>query len=69
MKRMRIRINQQGQTTINVEGGQGADCRDFTRAVEEALGTVEQQELKEEYYQEKAVLTDEEHLLDREGGL
>ena len=37
MKRMRIIINQQGQTSIDVEGGQGTDCLDFTRAVEEAL--------------------------------
>ena len=69
MKRMRIIINQQGQTSIDVEGGQGKDCLDFTRAVEEALGSVEQRELKEEYSQESAVITDEEQLLDREGGL
>ena len=69
MKRMRIIINQQGQTSIDVEGGQGTDCLDFTRAVEEALGSVEQRELKEEYSQESAVITDEEQLLDRQGGL
>jgi hypothetical protein len=42
---MRIRIGQNGKTEIRVEGGQGDDCRAFTRAIEQALGTVEQREL------------------------
>jgi len=49
MKKMRIRIARDGRTQIRVEGGKGADCLDFTRAMEQALGVVEHRELTPEY--------------------
>jgi len=52
IKKMRIRIGRDGRTEIRVEGGQGDDCLAFTRAVEQALGTVEQRELTADYDQE-----------------
>ena len=45
IKKMRIRIGLDGRTTIRVEGGEGSDCLSFTRAVEQALGPVEQREM------------------------
>jgi hypothetical protein len=49
---MRIRIGRDGRTEIRVEGGQGDDCLAFTRAVEQAVGTVEQRQLTADYDQE-----------------
>ncbi|CAK0759620.1 conserved hypothetical protein [Gammaproteobacteria bacterium] len=48
-KKMRIRINQNGQTEIRVECGHGDDCLVFTKAIEQALGKVEQRELTTDY--------------------
>ena len=50
IKKMRIRIGRDGQTTIRVEGGEGDDCLAFTKAVEAALGAVEHRELTEDYH-------------------
>jgi len=61
IKKMRIRIGRNGHTEIRVEGGQGDDCLAFTRAVEQALGQVEQRELTEDYYQETVPLSIYEH--------
>lgn len=52
MKKMRIRIGNYGRTQIRVEGGEGAGCLEFTQAMEQALGQVEQRELGPEYDQE-----------------
>ena len=51
-KKMRIRIGRDGRTEIKVEGGQGDDCIAFTRALEEALGQVEQRELTADYHEQ-----------------
>ena len=45
IKKVRIRIGLDGRTQFKVEGGQGADCIDFTRALEQAVGNVENREL------------------------
>ena len=42
MKKMRIRIGGNGQTTVRVEGATGDDCLDFTRSIEHALGVVQE---------------------------
>ena len=52
LKKMRIRIKRDGRTEIQVEGGQGDDCLTFTRAIEQALGTVEQRQLTADYDQQ-----------------
>lgn len=52
MKKMRIRIGNDGRTQIRVEGGAGAGCLDFTKAMERALGTVEHRELTPDYDKE-----------------
>lgn len=52
MKKMRIRIGNDGRTQIHVEGGAGADCLAFTQAMEQALGVVEQRALTADYDRE-----------------
>jgi hypothetical protein len=58
MKKMRIRIGRDGQTQIRVEGGQGDNCLSFTRAVEQALGAVEQREPLPERREEPVTVTE-----------
>jgi hypothetical protein len=48
MKKMHIRIDPEGKTTVRVEGAVGDECLDFTRAIEKALGTVENRVRHEE---------------------
>lgn len=50
IKKMRIRITRDGRTQITVEGGEGDNCLAFTRAVENAVGCVEQRELTADYH-------------------
>ena len=51
IKKVRIRIGLDGRTQFKVEGGQGADCIDFTRALEQAVGIVENRELTSDYHE------------------
>jgi len=51
IRKVRIRIGLDGRTQFKVEGGQGTDCIDFTRALEQAVGSVEQRELTADYHQ------------------
>ena len=51
IKKVRIRIGLDGSTQFKVEGGQGADCVDFTRALEQAVGSVENRELTADYHE------------------
>jgi len=50
IKKMRIVITKDGHTEVRVEGGQGDDCLAFTRALEQAVGRVEQRELTADYH-------------------
>jgi hypothetical protein len=52
MKKMRIRITRDGRTEIRVEGGEGGNCLDFTKAMEQALGTVQTRELTADHERE-----------------
>lgn len=47
-----IEIGQAGQVSIEVLGVKGPTCQDLTRELEKALGTVQGQELKEEFYEQ-----------------
>ena len=51
IKKVRIRIGLDGRTQFTVEGGQGASCIDFTRALEQAVGSVEKRELTADYHE------------------
>jgi hypothetical protein len=47
---LEIVITPQGKIEIEVKGVQGPGCKDLTRALENALGEVDERELKAEYY-------------------
>lgn len=49
MKKMRIRIGRDGRATVSVEGAAGQECLEFTKLVEEALGSVEKRDITEDY--------------------
>ncbi len=51
LKKVRIRIGLDGRTQFKVEGGQGADCIDFTRALEQVVGDVENRTLTADYHE------------------
>ena len=51
IKKVRIRIGLDGRTQFKVEGGQGADCIEFTRALEQAVGNVEKRELTADFHE------------------
>jgi hypothetical protein len=67
MKKMRIRIGTDGQTSITVEGGHGSDCELFTKAVENALGHVEGREYLPEYALDDLHVSLHEQIEEREG--
>jgi hypothetical protein len=58
MKKMRIRIDQNGKTTVRVEGAVENECLDFTRALEKSLGIVEER-VRHEDGQESQVNVEE----------
>lgn len=47
-----IIVSADGQVTIDVKGVQGAGCVGLTRAIEEALGSVESRSCKVEFYEQ-----------------
>ncbi len=59
MKKMRIRIMRDGRTELRVEGAVGAECEEFTKAFEQAVGETVQREYTEAYYRDRVELRDE----------
>ena len=53
MPQVIIDITPEGETTIDAQGFQGAQCSDATRAIENALGTTAKDAKKPEYSQTK----------------
>ena len=57
-------VSSNGTVTIEVKGQQGSGCVDLTRALEDALGSVESRECKVEYFES---VGEGERLRQREG--
>ena len=57
-------VSSNGTVTIEVKGQQGSGCVDLTRALEDALGSVESRECKVEFYEQAEA---GEQLSQREG--
>ena len=53
MREIIFKIGKDGQTTIEVNGACGEECKDLTKPFEERLGVVEDTELKPEFYEEQ----------------
>ena len=52
MKKMHVKIGRDGRTQLRVEGAVGAECVEFTRLVEAAVGSVERREYTAAYRQD-----------------
>lgn len=52
MQEMEVTISPTGEVKIEVKGVAGPGCMDLTRELENQLGTVEDRQLKGEYYQQ-----------------
>ena len=50
-REMEIEIGRDGKVSIRVNGVQGAECLEFSKFLEEALGETVEQERTSEYYQ------------------
>ena len=57
MAKIVISIDLLGQTEIEVKGAKGKNCTDLTQALEKALGPVEKRELKAEYRDNSAAVS------------
>ncbi len=53
MKKMKITIDREGKTSINVEGARGEECLEFTNLVEKAVGELKERKLTDDYYKEE----------------
>ena len=60
---MRVRITKDGRTEIRVEGGQGEDCINFTKSLEQAIGKVQQREFTEDYEAQPLAVTTGEKVI------
>ncbi|MCM8595514.1 DUF2997 domain-containing protein [Accumulibacter sp.] len=67
IKKMKIRIGRDGQTRISVEGGEGDNCLAFTRAVENALGTVAERQLTADYHSVDTLAVETREQLEERG--
>jgi hypothetical protein len=52
VKKIKFKISNDGEISMDVEGIKGSSCKDFTKAFEEELGEVKNTEQKDSYYQE-----------------
>lgn len=49
-----VTINPDGLTSVETKGYVGKSCQDASRFIEEALGKVQSEKLKPEFYQQSA---------------
>jgi len=60
MKEIKIVIGKDGKTNIDVAGVKGGACKDLTKAIEKALGSVETSKKTEEFYSEDATVSNKQ---------
>jgi hypothetical protein len=51
LMKIKVEVNQEGDTRIKVEGVKGKSCKDLTKAIEEALGTTTADKKTAEYHE------------------
>jgi hypothetical protein len=51
LKTIEITVNSKGQTTVETKGFTGADCREASKFIEQALGSRTGEMLTPEFYQ------------------
>jgi hypothetical protein len=52
MKEIVIRIGVDGKVKVSVSGVKGGSCKDITKSIENALGSAENSEPTEEFYEQ-----------------
>jgi len=57
MKTITIEIDAEGNVKVEAHGYKGTGCKDATKAIEAALGTVTEDKDKAELYQNESVVT------------
>ena len=55
MQELEITIGTDGRVVVHVQGAQGQECTELTKALEQAVGTVEDRTYSPEYYEEPVV--------------
>jgi hypothetical protein len=50
VKRIKFKIDSQGEVRLDVSGAEGADCEDLTKPFEQVLGSVLERSYKDSYY-------------------
>jgi hypothetical protein len=60
MQEMEIRVDQDGNVAIHVQGVKGEECTRITKAIEDALGSLTDRTLSGEFYEEKGTVTSHE---------
>ncbi len=59
---IKIIVSTTGETRIETTGFTGPQCRDATRALEQALGTKSSEQLTSEFYQVAKTQTNQQHI-------
>lgn len=62
MQELEITIDNEGQVTVRVRGGQGSECLTTTKNIENALGEVRNREILSEYYEHPVTQTAQEQI-------
>ena len=61
MKTIEILVALDGQTTVETKGFSGAECRDASRFIVQALGKTSHERLTAEFYQEQQQEQSQQH--------
>ena len=62
MAEIEIVVSVDGTVTVEAIGVQGPGCQDLTRAIEDALGSVESRECKTAFFEEHQVVEEIQNL-------
>jgi hypothetical protein len=54
MKTIEITVSPEGETKVETKGFEGAECRQASRFIEEALGQLTAEQLTAEFYQDQS---------------
>lgn len=60
MKKIKVRINNEGEVQVSTEGFKGPECLAATRGLENALGVVENNRPTPEMYEQEATQDQEQ---------
>jgi Protein of unknown function (DUF2997) len=62
MQELEITIDKEGRVQVAVRGVKGDGCRELTKNIENAVGTVEGREYTAEYYEQPVSVSDHQYV-------